>query len=96
MKDDAPLQFALPRAVAAIIDVERVPKLARDSGVRDLRFKYTSVGHAVYVTCSRELAAKLLETLRLRIRNSAIPPGYLSEYSDAVDRIEHALALDEQ
>lgn len=92
--DDAPLQFALPRSVAAIIDLERIPKLAREAGVHDLRFKYSIAGHAVYVTCSRELAVNLLETLRLRIRNSAVPRDYLPEYTDAVERIQQALGVE--
>jgi hypothetical protein len=88
------LQFALPRAVAAIIDVEHVPKLARNAGVHDLRFKYNLVGHAVYITCSREIAARLLESLRDRIRTAAVPRDHVAEYEDAVQRIQQALGVD--
>src|SRR4051812_48371373 len=90
---DAPLQFALPRAVAAIIDLERVPKLTRAAGDRDQLFRYHTAGHAVYVTCSRAVALSLLESLRFRIGISAIRPGQLPEYVDAIARIEQALGL---
>jgi hypothetical protein len=91
---DAPLQFALPRSVAAVIDLERVPKLARAAGGRDLRFKYHVAGHAVYITCSRDVAVSLLESLRFRISISAVRPGQMPEYADAVVRIQRALGLD--
>ena len=90
---DAPLQFALPRAVAAIIDLERVPKLARAAGGEDLMFRYHTAGHAVYVTCSRTVAVTLLESLRFRISISAVRTGQMPEYADAVARIEQALGL---
>jgi CheY-like chemotaxis protein len=91
--DDALLQFCLPRVVAAIIDVEHVPKFARDAGVRDLRFKYSSVGQAVCVTCSRELAANLLENLQRRLRSRVLPVKHLPEYIDAVARVQQALGV---
>lgn len=94
MMDDAQLQFALPRAVAAIIDVEHAPRHARAAGVHDLRFHYKPVGHAVYITCSRELAVNLVEKLRLRISTCVAPPEHLPEYRDAVTRIQQALGPD--
>lgn len=91
--EKAALQFALPRVVAAIIDVEHLPQLARRSGVRDLRFRYSTVGQAVYVTCSRELAVTVLENLQRRMRSAVLPLAYLPEYMDAVARIQQALGL---
>jgi hypothetical protein len=90
---DAPLQFALPRSVAAIIDLERVPKLARAAGGHDLLFKYHTAGHAVYVTCSRDVAVSLLESLRFRMSISAVRPEHLVEYVDAIARVQQALDL---
>jgi hypothetical protein len=90
---DAPLQFALPRAVAAVIDLERVPKLARAAGGHDLLFKYHTAGHAVYITCSRDVAVSLLESLQFRISISAIRPGQMPEYVDAIARVQQALGL---
>ena len=91
--NDAPLQFALPRVVAALIDIENLPRFARGAGVRDLRFKYTTAGHAVYVTCSRELAATLLESLQCRLRSNVLPLTHLPEYMDAVARVQQALGV---
>src|SRR4051812_31017402 len=91
---DAPLQFALPRVVAAIIDVEHIPRLARDARVRDRRFQYRAVGQAVYVTCSRELAVTVLESLQRRMRSAVLPLDYLAEYMDAVARLQQALGLE--
>jgi CheY-like chemotaxis protein len=90
---DAPLQFAIPRVVAALIDIANLPKFARDAGVRDLRFKYTTAGHAVYVTCSRELAAVLLENLQRRMRSKVLPLTHLPEYMDAVAGVQQALGV---
>jgi hypothetical protein len=91
---EALLQFALPRVVAALIDVEHIPKFARQAGVRDLRFEYSTVGHAVYVTCSRELAASLLVSLQRRMRGATLPIEYLTEYMDAVARVQRALDIE--
>jgi hypothetical protein len=91
--NDAPLQFALPCVVAALVDIEHIPNVARRSGLRDLRFKYSSVGPMVYVTCSRELAASLLHNLQRRMRGSLLPVEYLSQYMDAVARIQQALGI---
>ena len=91
---EAPLQFALSRVVAALIDVEHIPKFARQLGVRDLRFEYHTVGQAVYVTCSRELAASLLESLQRRLRGATLPVEYLAEYMDAVVRVQRALGVE--
>jgi CheY-like chemotaxis protein len=90
---EAALEFALPRVVAAIIDIEHTPNFARLAGVRDLRFKYSTAGHAVYVSCSRELAVNLLDNLQRRLRSPVLPIRYLSEYIDAVARVQHALGV---
>ena len=88
------MQFALPRVVAALIDVEHLPQLARRSGVRDLRFKYSTVGQSVYVTCSREIAVSLLENLQRRMRSSVLPLAYLADYMNAAARIQQALGVE--
>lgn len=91
---EALLQFALPRVVAALIDVEHIPTFARQLGVRDLRFQYSTVGQAVYITCSRELAANVLESLQRRMRGATLPVEYLSQYMDAVARVQQALGVE--
>jgi len=91
--DNGPLEFAIPRVVAALIDVEHIPNRARGAGVRDLRFAYRIVGQVVYVTCSRDLAVNVLENLQRRMRSSVLPLTYLPEYMDAVARIQHALGV---
>jgi hypothetical protein len=91
--NDAPLQFALPRVVAALMDIEHLPNFARRAGLRDVRFKYSIAGNAVCVTCSRELAAVLLENLQRRMRGSLLPIEYLPEYMDAAARVQQALGI---